>query len=272
MPYVLFTALVFYIAWASTAVSIALDEASIVTLVVTSCKRPTSLKSMLDSLFEVNTYKFRAVLIAEASGVLNVNADVVSKYPFVTVLGGARRSQVENIDAAYAQVKTPYILHFEEDWLVFRDGFVKRSIAVLGRFPKVSVVSLHAVGSSEWQKIEGEELMPGVGYMKRDTSGGWGYFTWGAGLRRMSDYLLVGDYRRYNASWKSNGLLQQEARAESINIKKHFIHREWKINWLYKSKGFRVALFNDSLPYAKHSPISKEVHVPDERGSSPFER
>ena len=73
----------------------------------------------------------------------------------------------------------------------------------------MSVVSLHAVGSSEWQKIEGDELMPGVGYMKRDTSGGWGYFTWGAGLRRMSDYLLVGDYRRYNASWKSNAFFNR---------------------------------------------------------------
>jgi len=62
----------------------------------------------------------------------HVNSDVLSKSP----LGGSRRSQVENIDAAYAQVKTPYILHFEEDWIVFRDGFVERSVAVLARFPR----------------------------------------------------------------------------------------------------------------------------------------
>ena len=259
---------------ATTSSAPGLDPQSAVTLVVTACKRPALLLALLDGLFAHEAFAFRAVLIAEASGVANANAEAVSKYPFVTVVGGPRRSQVDNIDAAYALVRSKYILHFEEDWVVHRGGFVQRSIAVLDAFPTVSVVSLHAVGSSEFQQIDAE-LAPGlgVGFMRRDTSGGWGYFTWGAGLRRLSDYQLVGDYKRWNATaWKNNAMLQAEARREGVSIKKHFIHREWKINWLYKAKGFRVAMFNDSAPYASHAPPQgRDKHVPDERGASPFE-
>jgi len=256
----------------SYASGVSLDNQSLVTLVVTSCKRPLSLMLMLDSLFKHNTYPFHSVLIAEASGIKGINAEVVSKYPFVSVIGGSRRSQVDNIDAAYAQVRTKYILHFEEDWLVHRDGFVPISIATLEKSSMVSVVSLHAPGSSEFQLVDSEEIVPGVGFMRRDSVGGWGYFTWGAGLRRKSDYLQVGDYKRYNSTaWKSNAQLQLEARREGISVKKHFIHREWKINWLYKLKGFRVAMINESLPYCSHSPQTREKHVPDEKGASPFE-
>jgi len=59
----LFASLVYYLIRAR-AVPVVLGEASTVTLIVTSCKRPTSLKSLLGSLFKFNTYKFRAVLIA----------------------------------------------------------------------------------------------------------------------------------------------------------------------------------------------------------------
>lgn len=251
------------------------DPASLVTLVITSCNRPTSLLGLLDSMLKFNTFKFRVILVAEASGRVRVNDAVVKKYPYLTYLHcRERRSQVENIDAAYAVVATPYILHFEEDWLVFRDGFVERSLCLLEKFLKVSVVSLHNVGENEFQQID-EVLIAGSGLMKRDLFGGWGYFTWGAGMRRLSDYQAIGgNYQQYNHTWKSNAQLQNEARKEGINIKKHFIHREWKINWLYKEKGFRVALFNDTQlhgPYAKHSPIDKEKHVPDVKGASPFE-
>lgn len=251
------------------------DASANVTLVVTSCNRPNSLLALLESMLRWNQYKFRAVLIAEASGRLSVNEAVVRRFPELTYLSCAtRRSQVENIDAAYATVKTPYILHFEEDWLVFRTGFVERSLQVLERYPNVSVVSLHNVGENEWQQVD-EALEGGAGLMKRDLRGGWGYFTWGAGLRRLSDYRAIGsNYMQYNHTWKSNAQLQAEARSEGVGIKKHFIHREWKINWLMKARGFRVALFNDTQllgPYAKHAPMDKEKHVPDEKGASPFE-
>ena len=88
----------------------------------------------------------------------------------------------------------------------------------------------------------------------------------------MKDYLDIGsNYRQYNhSSWKSNAELQNEARHAGFHIKKHFIHREWKINWLMREKGFRVALFNDSsVEYARH--VGGGRHVKDEKGVSPFD-
>lgn len=254
-----------------------LDDRSNVTLVVTSCNREDFLTQLLESIFSHNSFKFNAVIVSEASGNRNVNAALMQRFPFIKHNLGKRMSQVQNIDSAYALVTTPYILHFEEDWYVFRDGFIPRSIALMEKFPKISVVSLHAAGLNEFQQIDPSvDLGVNCGYMKIDVSGGWGFFSWGAGLRRLSDYKAIGaNYAKYDSSWKSNGQLQQEAKSSGAHIKKHFIHREWRINWLYRSLGYRVAMFNDSKPsapyagYARHCETAK--HVPDERGFSPFE-
>lgn len=261
------------VAIAVAAPAVTLDPKSQVTLVVTSCRRPSSLLRLLDSLFQYNTFEFHSVIVAEASGDPDTNKEILTKYPLLTLVEGPRhqrRSQVDNIDAAYAQVNTKYVLHFEEDWVVHRDGFVPISIAVLESAPKVSVVSLHAPGASEFQVVD-SEIIHGAGFMKRDLRGGWGYFSWGSGLRRMSDYHLVGNYKRYNATWKSNARLHEEAAKENVRILKRYIHFEWRINWLYKGMGFRVALINDSLPFASHAPQLREKHVPDIRGVSPFD-
>ena len=210
------------------------------------------------------------MIISEASGKTDDNSELkrrISSVKSIRYLNGAiRRSQVDNIDYAYSHVKTKFILHFEEDWMVLRHGFISRSISVLEKFPNVSVVSLHAPGQNEFQEVDDvfeaaskhSTLPLGVALMGLGVAhGGWGHFTWGAGLRRLSDYQAIGaSYSQYNSShWKSNTELQNEARGVGVHIKKHFIHREWKINWLYRSFGFRVAMFNDSRvgnAYALH--------------------
>lgn len=254
--------------------SAVIDSKSEVTLVVTACNRPDFLYQCIQSIFTTMDYKFNAVMVSEASGKPDVNKKLMSQYPFITQLVDKRLSQVESIDRAYANISTKYILHFEEDWIVHRGGFILPSIKALEKNSKISVVSLQRPGINEFQQIDPCcTLEPhNVMYMKEDQSGGWGYFTWGAGLRRFSDYQAIGSsYKKYDGSWKSSTQLQNEAKAIGVHIKKHFIHREWRINWLYKSMGFRVALLNDSAvdAYAQHCETAK--HVPDERGFSPFE-
>jgi hypothetical protein len=80
----------------------------------------------------------------------------------------------------------------------------------------------------------------------------------------MKDYQDIGCYQNYNATWKTNALLQIEAKAAGFFIKKRSIQREWKINWYMREKRFRVAMFNDSIgyEYARHIGGSSR-HVPD---------
>jgi len=267
--------LVILIALAIVAATTKLDPKSEVTLVITACNRPENLLELLTSFFLHVQYPLRAVIVSEASGDKQVNAAARALFPFITELVDRRKGQVDSIDDAYALVNSTYILHFEEDWIVTRGGFIEPSILILERHANVSVVSLHVPSvDNDYQQVDpccellGDRFS--VGYVKKDPWLGWGYFSWGSGLRRLSDYVSLGSsYKRFDHTWKTNERLQIEAKQENIFVKKHFIHREWKINWLYKSKGFRVAMFNDSLPYAYHNKSTK--HVPDQKSYSPFE-
>jgi hypothetical protein len=214
------------------------------------------------------------VIVSEASGVKAANSGILQRYPFVKYYSGDRMSQVVNIDFAYSKINpnSTFILHFEEDWVVYKSGFVEKSIIALNMFPNISVVSLHK-RNSDFQKPDlSSNILSDVALQNIDAphQGGWGFFTWNSGLRRMKDYQDIGRYQNYNATWKTNALLQSEAKAAGFSIKKHFIQREWKINWFMREKGFRVALFNDStgFEYVRH--IGN--HIKDAKGFSPFER
>ena len=200
----------------------------------------------------------KKIIVTDASEVASANHDILKRFPFVTYLAQQRSSQVDNIDRTHSVVNTKYILHFEDDWLVQRGGFINKSIEILDKFPNVSVVSL-IKPDEEFQRID--PIYPLNIYsaylMVKDIPqcGGWGHFLWGPGLRRLSDYIeYAGRSYRNVTSMKSNEVLQSEARAAGIYIKKHFIHREWKVNWMMREKGFRVALLNDSseVAYVKH--------------------
>jgi hypothetical protein len=157
-----------------------IDESSSVTLVITSCDRGDLLDRLMESMLKYNKYKFKDVIVSDASGNSGANAGFTKKYPFVKYFISVRISQVESIDFAYSKVSSKYILHFEEDWVVYRDGFVEKSIEVLEAFPKVSVVSLHKRDNAFQRPDPCCQLLPGVSLMANDTNqGGWGYFTWG---------------------------------------------------------------------------------------------
>ena len=91
-----------------------IDYSSNVTLVITSCNREDLLYRCLESMFANEAYKFKDVIVSDASGIATANSQLLVKYPFVKYFAGARISQVENIDLAYSKVNSSYILHFEE--------------------------------------------------------------------------------------------------------------------------------------------------------------
>jgi hypothetical protein len=169
---------------------------SSVSLVITSCNREDLLYNCLDSIFTNQTYKFNEVIVSEASGVKTANSEILQRYPFVKYYSGDQISQVVSIDFAYSKVNpnSTFILHFEEDWVVYKSGFVEKSITVLNMFPNISVVSLHK-RNSDFQKPDlSSNILSDVALQNIDAphQGGWGFFTWGAGLRRMKDYHDIG--------------------------------------------------------------------------------
>jgi len=256
----------------------------------------------LNSLFSNLQYKVREVVVAESSGILNVNANVKAIYPFLTYLEGTKRlSQVHNIDNAYSHVvfpsqneqqqpqqrqqqrqqekKVEYILHAEEDWEILRPVPVQKSIDVLRADPNVSVVVLCApypLGSDfhhieEWPAGQTAGI-GGMGLMKLETAYGWGHFTWNPGLRRVSDFLNItkGSYSRWDGSWKSNQEFKDETMKAGVPwVKKHFIQREFRINWLFRPH--RLAMFNDSLVDGAYTMHCKDSFTIKEKGFTAFD-
>jgi len=85
-----------------------------VTVVVTACGRPDLLGRTLRSLFAALDQPVAAVIVVEDSGTPGVNATLQAQYPFIRYINNMRNfGQQASIDAAYAQVRTPYVLHCE---------------------------------------------------------------------------------------------------------------------------------------------------------------
>jgi hypothetical protein len=115
--------------------------------------------------------------------------------------------QVHAIDTLYHQVETPYIFHCEDDWEFYQSGFIGDSKAVLEAEPKCAVVWIkHPADRS------GHTILPGIKLTKTGIRyqqlahrfrGDWHGMTWSPGLRRLSDYMIAGEFGKF-CTWRPN--------------------------------------------------------------------
>ena len=163
------------------------------TVTLTSCGRFDLLEATLKSLLPRLEGPVADIVVVEDSGdrqVFDVVGEVVGKDATVLV-NSARLGQMASIDLAYANVKTGWVFHCEDDWEFFSDGFVGKSFAILNAFAQVSMVSLRAreelnplVRDSDTRRLDG------IPYFVAEPSLHPEYFgySFNPGLRRMSDY------------------------------------------------------------------------------------
>jgi hypothetical protein len=104
---------------------------------------------------------------------------------------------------AYATVTTPYVFHCEDDWRFFRTGFVEDSLALLQHDPSISVVSSRRLNNQRQSLAEVLDApvmtIRGVPHRKADPwrNRQWHGYTFNPGLRRMSDYRMLGSFKRW---------------------------------------------------------------------------
>jgi hypothetical protein len=142
-----------------------------VTLVVTSCARFDLLARTLRSFFE------------------NSGCDQM-----IVAEDWNREGQVKMIDRAYGRVKTEYIMHFEDDWEVFRVGLLFRSFRILAKNPSILQVWLRAHNDTNNHPIV---QLPQYPFKTMDATWEWKGFSWNPGLRRKSDWEKIGGYMKY---------------------------------------------------------------------------
>lgn len=210
-----------------------------VTVVITACNRPDLLKKTIDSFLHHNTYPIYEWIISEDSGIPNVNRDIMNAHPeFKWLTTETRRGQIRSIDEAYSHVKTEYVFHLEDDWETYRDGAILESIKILESTPNVSAVMCRKHDPKVYH------LLDTPPYLK--CWGGWGYYSFNPGLRRMSDYseFFGKSFSTFTSAGSTSGL-----------------QSERKINDFYREKGYRMALTPNPEGYLQH--IGENRHVED---------
>lgn len=177
------------------------------TVVLTSCRRPDLLKRTLDSFFETNDYPLAEFIVIEDSDDQRV-ADTVASYndpKLRLIMNGTNLGQRVSIDRAYAEVKTTYILHLEDDWIFPKSGIVEQGISILEAEPEVRLVQLRTerdtpsiVKNAEPKHIDRTDAFYHVIPLTADRT--WHTFTFNPSVKRRDDYLaLEGGYKRFGS-------------------------------------------------------------------------
>jgi hypothetical protein len=96
------------------------------------------------------------------------------------------------IDRAYARVTTPLIFHLEDDWEFYRPGFMEKSRHFLELDPKILLVQLRAWNDNNGHPVSHAAPDHSFGVVAYDFCDIWHGFTFNPGLRRLSDYQLLG--------------------------------------------------------------------------------
>lgn len=162
------------------------------TVVLTSCRRPDLLVETLDSFFSTNDYPLREFIIIEDSDDASVQA-IPSRYPgqpIRVILNGVNVGQHRSIDKAYSEVRTPYILHLEDDWAFPASQVVGKGIEILKRDPQVALVQLRTDADMP-RNIQRLPHAPGeIAYWRIPPAAHrvWHSFTFNPTVKRLSDY------------------------------------------------------------------------------------
>ena len=224
-----------------------------ITVVVTSCNRHDLLDRTLASFRAMETEGQVARILVAEDGDADPGA-VCARHGAEWFGTGTRVGQVKLIDQAYAKVETSHIFHLEDDWEFYRPGFMEKSRAFLEADPKILLVWIRA-----WNFTSGHPLSYAApdrtyGQMAFDFTDCWNGFTFSPGLRRLSDYqLLGGSYADLPPT------MFVKARNPSAALLS-----EVEASMFYRRAGYR-AMILDEGGYIRHLGEERHVRHADDR-------
>ena len=163
------------------------------TVVLTSCGRHDLLERTLQSFREFNTYEgIGKILVVEDGD--GDPGEVCERHDADLLRIGRRVGQMQAIDLAYAEVRTPYIFHLEDDWEFFRGGFIEKSKAILNLDPSTLLVWLRSWDDTNGHPLSFRSPEKDFGVLATGYEEVWHGFTFNPALRRLSDYKRLGSF------------------------------------------------------------------------------
>ncbi len=186
--------------------------------VLTSCGRVELLNRTLESFFQFNNYPLESLYLTEDSVDEEIYKKIDQRWSgkLNLLFNENKKGQIKSIVDAYKLIKTPYVFHCEDDWIYTRKNFIQDSLKILDFDPKIIQVWLESKESASRLDIFSYGPLvkhKGVSFRKVFCKEGWewGYFSFRPGVKRMSDYNLIGGYESYKneldigVSYKNHG-------------------------------------------------------------------
>lgn len=203
-----------------------------ITIALTSCGRFDLLRKTVESLIENWQYeKPKEWIIYEDSifpqeqrPLLMDICGIADKFCPTRLLGTHEHpvGQIKACDVLFSAVRTPYCFWTEDDIFFHTPGFIQESLDILENDPKVIVPWIRDKKDMNKHPVIPHVLKTpnGTRYQKLVTNYRkvWAGFSFYAGLRRKSDYDLIGSYSKF--------------------MGKNSLETESKISMEYKRLGF----------------------------------
>lgn len=196
------------------------SESSEITLMVTSCGRFDLLKRTLETFDRFNTAPIREVFITEDSGDEAVRECIPASWREHTtfIVNNPKLGQMRSIDAAYAQIKTFWVFHCEDDWDFYRPGFIEDSQVLLEADPQALQVWLRSFNHdlqvhSPYVYLNERQVVQGIPFYQLGShKADWQGFSFNPGLRRLADYQQHAPYAAHSGEKSLSRLYAGENR------------------------------------------------------------
>ena len=160
----------------------------------------------LNSFFKYNDYNIKDFFLVEDSVNNLVYEEVKKKWKdkIKIFCNKKKLGQIKSIVDIYKRIRTPYVFHCEDDWIYTRKKFIEDSLEILKTDSKIIQVWLESKKSAsrldifEYGPLEYTKKNK-IGFRKVTCKDGWewGYFSFRPGVKRMSDYNLIGGYSKF---------------------------------------------------------------------------
>jgi hypothetical protein len=175
-----------------------IDPAKLAT-VLTSCGRFDLLEETVASFLK--HFKTGNVIVAEDSERRGDAAAFAAKFPAVEMrVNRPKLGQLRSIDALYATLATPYVLHLEDDWGFTRSLDLNRVVGFLEARPDVSVVCIaHRIYDPRYGKSAHKTRDDGIDYLVWDLDAHpkWFSYSFNPSVARLSFWRECASFARF---------------------------------------------------------------------------
>lgn len=173
-------------------------DAATLTPVLTSCGRFDLLRQTLDSFLQ--HFETDRILVSEDSQCTAEAVALAREIPALDINVNAEKlGQMRSIDALYARVKTPYVLHLEDDWCFTGGVDLNTVIDFMESRTDISAVCIGYRFDNRFAHKVSKVVHNGIEFLlwDLDTHPKWFSYSFNPSVGRLATWRQIGPFARF---------------------------------------------------------------------------